>query len=235
MYNMDARVRYSEADSDGIITLDAIVNYLQDCVMLHSESVGRGVLDIQKNEGFWVMASWQIDIIRAPRYNEVIKVATNPYEFKGVFGGRNVQIFDAEGAQLVRANSMWVYIDAATKAPARVPKHEAEAYTHFADKIEMEYMPRKITLPDKMTECAPIPVTPDRIDTNRHMNNCEYVRAAMQAAKIYGLPRVLRVEYKQAAVVGDDLCPEIYRDEKHCVVELHGRDKTPFAVVEFIF
>ncbi|MCM1307535.1 MAG: thioesterase [Butyrivibrio sp.] len=235
MYIMDGRVRYSEVDSDGIITLDAIVNYLQDCVMLHSEEVGRGVCNMANNEGFWLMASWQIEIIRAPRYHEVIRVATNPYEFKGVFGGRNVQILDAEGGQLVRANSIWVYIDAATKAPARVPKHEAEAYTHFSDKIDMEYMPRKIALPDGMRECAPIPVTPDRIDTNRHVNNCEYVRAAMEAADFYGLPRVLRVEYKQAAVMGDYLCPEMYRDEKHCVVELHGRDKTPFAVAEFIF
>ncbi len=235
MFTMDGRVRYSEVGADGRIRLDAIVNYLQDCVMLHSEGVGRGVYRDASLGGFWLMASWQIEILRAPRYHEEIKIGTNPYEFRGVFGGRNVQILDAEGAQLVRANSIWVYVNSDTGAPARVPKDEAEAYTHFADRIDMEYMPRKITLPDGMRECAPIPVTQDLIDTNRHVNNCGYVRVAMEAAEYYGLPKTLRVEYKQAAVMGNDFCPEIYRDESHCVVELHGRDKTPFAVVEFIF
>lgn len=235
MYGMDSRVRYSEVDADGIITLDAIVNYLQDCVMLHSEEVGRGVRNIKNAEGFWLMASWQVEIVRAPRYYEEIRVLTEPYEFKGFFGGRNVQILAADGGQLVRADSMWVYIDKAAGKPARVPEHEADAYAPFGEKLDMNYLPRKITLPDGMEERAPIPVTPDTIDTNRHVNNCGYVRAAMAASGIYELPKILRVEYKQAAVMGDDFCPRIYRDEKHCVIDLHGRDKTPFAVVEFLF
>ncbi len=235
MYSMDGRVRYSEVDSDGVITLDAIVDYLQDCVMFHSESVGHGVWDMENLGGGWLMASWQIEIIRALRYNEPIRVATAPYEFRGFFGGRNVVILDGDGNQAVRANSMWVYIDRKKKSPARVPLSEAEAYAPFGPKLEMEYMPRKITLPEGMEKAAAIPVNPGQIDTNGHVNNCEYIRTAMAASDIYSLPHILRVEYKQAAVMGDVFRPYIYRDERHCVVELQNQNGTACAVAEFIF
>lgn len=236
MYSMDGRVRYSEVDFDGIITLDAIVNYLQDCAMLHSEEVGRGVRNISSDaKGFWLMASWQIDIVKAPRYYDVIRVVTSPYEFKGFFGGRNIAILDEDGQYLVKANTMWVYMNKASGKPDRIPADEAEAYAPFGEKLDMEYMPRKIILPERMTKLSEVPVRLDQIDTNHHVNNCEYVRTAMAVSGIYELPKTLRVEYKQAAVMGDDFCPEEYRDDNRCVIDLHGQDGTPFAVVEFIF
>ena len=31
MYAFDSRIRYSETDSEGYLTLDALLNYFQDC------------------------------------------------------------------------------------------------------------------------------------------------------------------------------------------------------------
>ena len=41
---MNSHVRYSEADHNGLITPDALINYFQDCTMVHSELCGRGAV-----------------------------------------------------------------------------------------------------------------------------------------------------------------------------------------------
>lgn len=181
MYTMKSHVRYSEADSEGLITPDALVNYLQDCTMLHSESVGRGVANLRNAKGYWFLASWQIQILRTPRLYENILITTIPYEFKGFFGSRNFKINNEAGEELVRANSVWVYLDSRTHSPARVPKEEGEAYGEIGPKLDMEYAPRKIKLPDELDEYPAIPVKPQQIDTNQHVNNCEYIRTFMEA------------------------------------------------------
>ncbi len=235
MYTMKSHVRYSEADSEGLITPDALVNYLQDCTMLHSESVGKGVTNLRNAKGYWFLASWQIQILRTPRLYENILITTIPYEFKGFFGSRNFKINNEAGEELVRANSVWVYLDSRTHSPARVPKEEGEAYGEIGPKLDMEYAPRKIKLPDELDEYPAIPVKPQQIDTNRHVNNCEYIRTFMEATGITGTPNQIRAEYKQAAVLGDTFHPFVYRDDKMCVADLRGNDGTPYAAVEFIF
>ena len=47
MYTFNSRVRYSEVDSDARLTLDGIINYMQDCTNFQSEDLGVG-LDFHK-------------------------------------------------------------------------------------------------------------------------------------------------------------------------------------------
>ena len=43
MYTFDSKVRYSEIDHRGTMTLPALINYFQDCSTFQSESLGFGV------------------------------------------------------------------------------------------------------------------------------------------------------------------------------------------------
>lgn len=43
IYTFDSRVRYSETDHRGTMTLTALMNYLQDCSTFQSEDIGLGV------------------------------------------------------------------------------------------------------------------------------------------------------------------------------------------------
>ena len=42
MYTFTSRVRFSETDENGKLSLAGIMNYLQDCSVFHSEDVGNG-------------------------------------------------------------------------------------------------------------------------------------------------------------------------------------------------
>ena len=53
MYTFDSRVRYSEIDHTGNMTLPALINYFQDCSTFQSEDIGLGteVLKAKKKAG----------------------------------------------------------------------------------------------------------------------------------------------------------------------------------------
>lgn len=89
MYSFDSRIRYSEVDKEGKITLNAILDYFQDASSFQSEDLGIGIQFLKERELAWVLSSWQIEIKRYPFYGEYVKISTWPYGFKGFFGYRN--------------------------------------------------------------------------------------------------------------------------------------------------
>lgn len=82
MYAFDSRIRYSETDSEGYLTLDALLNYFQDCSTFHSEDVGLGIGYMKEIGQVWVLSSWQIVVNRYPKLGEKVKIVTLPYELK---------------------------------------------------------------------------------------------------------------------------------------------------------
>ena len=234
-FEVDHRVRYSEVNAEGFLTLDGIVNYLQDTTMLHSQMCGAGLKELAKTGFGWVLSSWQIQIKKPIELYSKIKVLTNPYEFKGFFGYRNFIISSEEGEELVIANSIWVYMDAVKRIPTKITPEAASPYEPLEPKLEMDYAPRKMKLPEGFTALDTLPVHPSQLDTNYHVNNCEYIRTAMYVAGIDKMPDELRAEYKKSAVLGDVFHPYIHRDEHTCIIDLRAEDGSSYATVEFIY
>lgn len=237
MYQLNCRVRYSETDRFGNITPDAIVNYFQDVCMAHSESVGLSVHNLENRQGVWMLSSWQIDILDAPRFYDKITVTTNPYDFKGFYGYRNFSMTGVDDKMLIKANSIWVFLDKENFMPKRVPAEEVTAYesTGIGEKLSMDYLPRKIKVPDNMKTLEAVDVTIGQLDTNNHVNNCEYIKTAMDVTGLEKMPCRLRVEYKAQAHLGDKFYPYIYEDDDKITVDLRNGDGTSYAVVEFWF
>ena len=105
MYAFDSRIRYSETDSEGYLTLDALLNYFQDCSTFHSEDVGLGIGYMKEIGQVWVLSSWQIVVNRYPKLGEKVKIVTLPYELKVFLGYRNFAMLDEQGEYLAKANS----------------------------------------------------------------------------------------------------------------------------------
>ena len=127
-FEFDGRVRYSEIDHRGTMTLPALVNYFQDCTTFHSESVGLGMERLREEKKAWVLSYWQVIVERYPKLNEKITVGTFPTAFKGLFGNRNMYMLDAEGKRIACANSIWVFMDLEKGRPARPCAEHIEPY-----------------------------------------------------------------------------------------------------------
>ncbi|HIS56077.1 MAG: acyl-[acyl-carrier-protein] thioesterase [Lachnospiraceae bacterium] len=233
MYTFSSRVRYSEIDASGNISLNAIINYFQDCTTFHSEDVGKGILRLKEEHKVWMLSSWQIVIEKYPVFGQNIIIGTQPYDFKGMLGFRNFVIMDENRYPVVKANSIWCLLDTDTGRPIRVSEEDAACYG-TGEKLDMEYADRKIAIPAGGKEMEPFFVRPHQIDTNHHVNNGEYVLMAREYLPEGCVIRQVRAEYKRQAVLGDKMLPTVIRADNGYVVVLNNENNSPYAVVEFV-
>ena len=128
MYTFDSRVRYSEIDHTGNMTLPALINYFQDCSTFQSEDIGLGTEVLKAKKKAWILSYWQIVIERLPALGERITAGTFATEFKGLYGNRNFVLDDARGNRLAYANSVWVFMDMEKGRPARPEPEDVLPY-----------------------------------------------------------------------------------------------------------
>ena len=55
MYEFKSRVRYSEIDHRGTMTLPALINYFQDSSTFHSEELGLGMGRLKVEKKAWAL------------------------------------------------------------------------------------------------------------------------------------------------------------------------------------
>ena len=231
-YSFNSRVRYSETGEDGRLTLPGVLNYFQDCCTFHAESIGLGGDVLKARNRAWVLSSWQVVVGEYAKMGKEIKITTIPYEFKGFMGMRNFIIQDSEGRKLAWANSNWTHLDISTGLPARLTPADTDNYV-LGEKMEMDYAPRKIALPKEREVQNAFSVQKHHLDTNHHVNNCQYIRMAADHLPEDFKVGQLRAEYKRQAVLDNVIIPEVYMTENKETVVLNAEDKEPYAVVEF--
>ena len=231
-YTFDTRIRYSECNHRGTLTLPGIINYLQDCSTFQSEDIGFGVKKIKEQKRAWILSYWQIVVERYPKMMEKVTVGTFASKFKGIIGERNFFLNDAEGRRIVSAASVWVHMDTERMRPVRPSEKEINAYGE-EEPLDMEYEGRKIVLPEHIKELESFPIRRYHIDTNEHVNNCQYVQMALEMIPADKIIRQVRVEYRKSAVYGDVIYPKLAEAVDRTVVELCDAQGNIFAVVEF--
>ena len=232
MYSFGSRVRYSEIGHHGTMTLPGLINYFQDCSTFQSEDIGLGVKELKKRKKAWILSYWQVIIKRFPKMGEQVTVGTFATGFKGLYGDRNFFMNDEQGNRIACANSIWVFMDMEKGRPAKPGDEDILPYG-MEPPLEMEYEGRKIKLPESSEDFPSFPVRKYHIDTNEHVNNCQYVQMALEVLPDEINVRQLRVEYKKSAVYGDIIRPKVAFETERTVVELCDKNGTPYAVIEF--
>ena len=145
MYTFDSRIRYSETDETGALSLLGVINYMQDCSTFQSEDIGLGVEYLEKKKRAWLLSSWRIVIDRYPVLGERIKIGTWATSSKGIYGYRDFVLMDQEGNYLVKAESVWFFCDTEKMIPVRVMPEDVEAYgegealEQAAERVDMEH------------------------------------------------------------------------------------------------
>lgn len=232
MYNYKTRIRYSECDAEGQLRLEALLDYFQDCSTFQSEELGIGVSQLRSQNRVWVLSSWQIVVERYPAFCETVTVGTLPYDFKGFIGYRNFVMNDEKGQRIACANSMWSLLDTRNGKPVRPDAVMLEKY-RLEPKIEMEYAARRIALPENMAKGEEILIRPHHLDTNRHVNNGQFIKIAMDSIGDDIQVKQLRAEYKKQVLLGEKLTPYLAEDkEGGCVIALRNEEEALCCVVE---
>jgi len=179
-----------------------------------------------------LLASRQVEIVRVPKYKEELTVTTSVYGMKPMFGFRNTFIYDAEGKPCYRTWSMGAFVDKSNGKLKRVDDATIASMA-LEPQMEMNYRDRRIILPkDGGDILDSVKVLRADIDYNRHMNNANYVRIAMELLPEDFEVTGLRMEYRVAAKLGDELIPKIYQIEHGIMMSLSVGDEVS-AIIEF--
>lgn len=231
-YSFNSRVRYSELGESSCLSLPGVLDYFQDCSTFQSESIGQGMKILRDRGRVWVLSAWQVVIERYPCMGEDIVISTWPYEFGGFKGLRNFTMDTADGERLAYADSYWTYLNLEKGFPVKLTEADTRGYI-LEQKLDMEYAPRKIALPEHFSAAEPFTVQQHHLDTNHHVNNCQYVVMAEDYLPEGFTVRRLRVEYKQQARLHHVINPRYAVEEDRVVILLEDDNNKPYAVVEF--
>ena len=232
MYSLNYKVTTSTCDSEGKLKLYSALQMMQDCSEMWIDSEPQ-VKDYFARENMaQLLASRQVEIVRVPDFKEELTVTTSVYGMKQMFGFRNTFIYDAEGKPCYRTWSMGAFVDKANGKLKRVDDTVAGSLL-IEPQLEMNYKDRRIILPKTEGEVLePVKVMRSDIDYNKHLNNANYVRMAMELLPEDFEIKGLRVEYRVAAKLGDMLVPTIYKHDGVIIVSLSiGEDVS--AIIEF--
>jgi len=232
MYSLNYKVTTSTCDSEGRLKLYSALQMMQDCSEMWIDSEPDVKRYFTEQNMAQLLATRQVEILRVPEYKENLTVATSVYGMKPMFGFRNTFIYDSEGNPCYRTWSMGAFVDKAAGKLKRVDDATIASMT-LEPQLEMNYKDRRIILPKDGGEVLePIKVLRADIDYNKHVNNANYVRMAMELLPENFKVQGLRVEYRVAAKLGDVLIPTVYKTEGGFIISLSvGNDVS--TIIEF--
>ena len=232
MYSLNYQVTTSTCDSEGKLKLYSALQMMQDCSEMWIDSEPGVKQYFTEQNMAQLLATRQVEVIRAPDYKEKLTVTTSVYGMKPMFGFRNTFIYDSEGKPCYRTWSMGAFVDKTAGKLKRVDDATIASMT-LEPQLEMNYKDRRIILPkEDGTVLDPIRVLRADIDYSKHVNNANYVRMAMELLPEGFMVHGLRVEYRVAAKLGDVLIPTIYEIEGGYIISLSvGNDVS--TIIEF--
>ena len=232
MYSLKYKVTTSTCDSEGRLKLYSALQMMQDCSEMWIDSEPGVKQYFAEQNMAQLLASRQVEVIRVPEYKEELTVTTSVYGMKPMFGFRNTFIYDAEGKPCYRTWSMGAFVDKSNGKLKRVDDVTIASMT-LEPQLEMNYKDRRIILPKEGGETLePIKVLRADIDYNKHLNNANYIRMAMELLPEDFEVKGLRVEYRVPAKLGDLLIPTIYQIDGNIIISLAIGNEVS-AIIEF--
>ena len=233
MYSLKYKVTTSACDSDGRLKLYSALQMMQDCSEMWIDTEPGVKQFFTEQNMAQLLASRQVEVVRVPDFKEELTVTTSVYGMKPMFGFRNTFIYDAEGKPCYRTWSMGAFVDKSNGKLKRVDDATMASMT-LEPQLEMNYGDRRIAVPKEGGQVLPpIPVMKADIDYNRHVNNANYIRMAMEFLPEGFQVAGLRVEYRVAAKLGDTLLPTLYRLTEDTILVTLSIGNEVSAIAEF--
>ena len=233
MYSLNYKVTTSTCDSEGRLKLYSALQMMQDCSEMWLDSEPGVKQYFTEQNMAQLLASRQVEIVRVPEFKEELTVTTTVYEVKPMFGFRNTFVYDAEGKPCYKTWGMGAFVDRSNGKLKRVDDATI-ASIRMEPKLEMDYKDRRIILPKEGgTTLDPIRVMRADIDYNKHVNNANYIRMAMELLPEDIEVKGLRVEYRVPAKLGDMLVPTVFHNDDSVIISMAIGNEV-CAIMEFI-
>ncbi len=226
-------IPYFLIDRDRKLRVTALLQFLEDMAIRHSEFCGVGLDYYQEKGVAWVLAKWDVEIFSYPVFNQQITITTVPTSFRSYFGFRKLEVRSEDGELLAKAHTLWVFVDTMRKKPIPVTDEVVHAYGLTRD--QKAPLAIEAPVPPKTDEMVvSYQIRPADIDTNRHVNNIRFVEWAIDTLPVdftenHTVQRVM-VDYRKELTYGEPVScvAEMARNDNGITTrhQINGDEKT---------
>jgi len=180
-FALDFSVRSYECGADGALAVPHLLDYLQETASEHACVLGfdHPVVDEKTGaRGAWVLAQIRLDVVRAPRWRDVVRVDTFPHGVRALSADRDFTVTLADGTPCATASTRWMVMDPVARRAVRVPAFVA-AFDAGREPVFGPGDPFARLRPPPAGEPPPdearaFKVMRAHIDLNGHVNNAHY-------------------------------------------------------------
>ena len=165
------RITSYECGADKKMKPECFQHFCQEMAEEHASSHGFGYDWVLTNKTAWVQVLGNYEILRRPDWKETIYLRTNTGMATALQPGRFVEMTDAEGNVLARADMYWVIINLATRRP--VPPKRVGLELSAACPVLGTPIQEPEWQVDAAAEASLVAGRRD-VDFNDHINNSAY-------------------------------------------------------------
>lgn len=189
------RVRHYELNAFGRLHEVSILRFMQEAAIEASTALGFSPAWYAEHGVGWVVRKLAVRYHASAAYGDEIEAAT---WLSGLRGVRSIREYDLtrlrDGVRVARGRVEWVYLDAQTGQPTRIPDEWAEAFPGIGKVEDLGIHSREA----RPTENAPRHFHRRRVqfhelDTVQHVNHAMYVywieQARLDALRAGGHPQ----------------------------------------------
>ncbi len=172
-YQMKMKIPFDMADMNGHIKLPDVVLLSLQVSGMQSIELGVGDKTILENYNLvWIIAGYDIEVIRLPRFGEEITIETEALSYNRLFCYRRFTIYDEAGQELIHMMTTFVLMDRdSRKVHAVEPEIVGPYQSEFSKKL----------LRGPKYQSLENPISKDYhvrfydLDMNGHVNNSKYL------------------------------------------------------------
>jgi len=220
-------INYHDADCNLKCKLTSIVNFLCDVGTNQSESLGDTIEKLTNQNSAWVFYKYDINMVKYPKYRDVISIRTEPIGFNKFYAFRKYYINNEEGELLGESVALFFMINIEKRRPMRIPPEEYKLYSVESDlkkNIDMEDI-IKVEGGEHFKEFN---TRYSDIDSNGHVNNVNYIQWAIESVpleivKAYEIKRI-KVIFEKETTYGDivHVSATVLKEDDKKIITVHS-------------
>ncbi len=229
------KTQLKDIGKNNYIKNKSILEIFENIGTYHSDLAGYGPNDIEKVRVSWVLLDWKLQVIKRPKYGQILNVNTWGRTMKKFYTYRDFEMFDEQNNLCAIGTSKWALVNIDT---GRLEKLEDEVFEKYQIETKCVFVDEeldKLKEPDNFSSDIEYKVSRRDIDINGHMHNLYYLDLAYEA-----LPQDVfeqrpfnnvRIQYKKEVKFGNVLkCKYSCVDGQH-VVSIYNEDNGKLSAI----
>ena len=208
-FTLTHKITSYECGADLMLKPECFLHMCQEMAESHAGTLDFGYDWAIRSGIVWVELSGEFEFIRRPRWKETVSLRTNTGKASPLQAHRFVEMTDAEGKVLAKADLYWALIDMNTRRLVPL-KRTSLNLDELSESIITDSMPEMPTDAPAQTASATLTSSRRDIDFNGHINNSAYLIWALDTlpAELQpeGAPARIRIAFKHESHANQEIC-----------------------------